>query len=1302
MSLKSASRSESQLADVIASTAAGENAEQEILNLLIARASEKDPVLGEVIRYCAIPRRFNAESIGALRQAPDDRQTNEDLLARVVSFSFVRRRSDGSYKYNDAIREVLLRDWRSPEKREQFDQLNQHLVDFYKGQYEKIVALEPDLYAAAPIMQRANSARHVQITSIFQRRLVAPLLEAIYHKSLISAEACYKYFERLYQDYEAKGRLIVCESLLTGTRDCLERLPPDSDTEGWLKWLQYWKARLKREFREDGVAADILRKLLPETEGDTMLKLWVLGDLGAAYYQQSKLHEAGETYKQVIALAAETNEDPHNLPVWYQRVAQLHWALEEFEEAEENYRKAIDLAKDDVGMKIAAQVGLTGVLHGRGRWQDALNTIIETLHFARTNLPSDGQVYRAVLEQLMNLLARRHPQLLDTIFQEAKALTDTADPLAILRFDRQYLGLLRQSGQLARADEQFKSVSADTKSQDNQLLNIELKLEEALLLEEQGRLQEAIDVYNQLAIESANHESGAWYCAAALSNCGIDKTRMGLWDEAENDLRQAITKWQAMGHDMLEAFIVSSLATAQRKRGNLTQAQQSLDHAFTILGNTQSGYLNDVYDEQAEVFRAQGRRADARSQYKKALDRYVRLDSLKPAARTLAHLATLSSDEGDWKEAARCATESATLWQELDKANSYYPTDAARRADRENAEGLQAFFVTGDERLNKISNSRDVLLVACEEVPENFWYRLNLAYACAELENWSDASEAIARVLSDAPPWLRTRMLYERLADYRANQGREIYRAGNYAEAAEFYELSRQELEGHIDFERLADVDLRTGDSLLRRADLERAQAEYERGLARAESVFAAENDSSLQFQATFRGRLGFVEALRSTAPKVLDHFRANISLQAKRNSATVVDDLVTLINEFSDLIKTTSQYRTLGEALRAVSDDPSIETAHRQRLIGAQLDLSLNRYRQTRAPSTDTSKNTVADLPVFTPVVVEADARLFPLDEATPEVSRMLQIDIPAMRQDITLNTGVSVPGVRVRSNAEFPPGLYLLALDEVPITSGVVYAGEKFCPDSAQCTLLGIEGRTTLNPIDGTQGVWLPESSWGQAEQAGLPLQDSYQFMILHLGHLLRKHLQSFLGVQEVENMLEQWNAENDEEKRTLLQSAVPNDAALVNLAEVLQRLVKENVPVRNLLAILTAFADANPKIPELIDVTEKVRMALRSDLPVNKQIYNLIGFPQEIESGIARWVHSQDGKRFLALPVEETRQLMDDLKTFIGDRAADRLAIIVRTPDLRPFVWQFVYVNYPSIVVSAEKELIDPTRLPDEQIE
>src|SRR6266550_4236678 len=322
-----------ELANLLGTIDSGETAEQTVLKYLISRASEKDPDLGEVIRYCAIPRRFDAEVIGALRQAPDDREANQRFAEELLRFSFIRALPDGGYAYHDSTRDILLEEWRTPDKQNLFEELNQRLVAFYKKQYEDILRLEEDLNAVGPLIQHADLARFAQVISVFEMRLVTPLLEALYHKSLQSAEACYRYFVILYQEQEEAGRLVTRESLLSATRDLLTRMPPDSGQEDWLKWLQYWKGRLKREVRQYSEAESLLLDILQDTGDDVTLRLWVLGDLGASYYEQSKLREARDRYQEVLTLARDTGADPYNLPVWYTRLAQLHWSLEELDHA---------------------------------------------------------------------------------------------------------------------------------------------------------------------------------------------------------------------------------------------------------------------------------------------------------------------------------------------------------------------------------------------------------------------------------------------------------------------------------------------------------------------------------------------------------------------------------------------------------------------------------------------------------------------------------------------------------------------------------------------------------------------------------------------------------------------------------------------------------------------------------------------------------------------------------------------------------------------------------------------------------
>src|SRR5688572_16343560 len=125
------------VADLLDSIDAAENPELELLNHIIKRAREKNEELAEAIRYCAIPRHFDADIIGILRAAPNDRETNTHLLEGLSAFSFVRAQPDNGYTYDNSTRNTLLTDWQTEAHRAQFDRYNQRLVTLYNFQYNK-------------------------------------------------------------------------------------------------------------------------------------------------------------------------------------------------------------------------------------------------------------------------------------------------------------------------------------------------------------------------------------------------------------------------------------------------------------------------------------------------------------------------------------------------------------------------------------------------------------------------------------------------------------------------------------------------------------------------------------------------------------------------------------------------------------------------------------------------------------------------------------------------------------------------------------------------------------------------------------------------------------------------------------------------------------------------------------------------------------------------------------------------------------------------------------------------------------
>ena len=102
-----------------------------LFELNYRRLKAKDPQQAEMMRACAIPRAFNAEIIGVLRDAPQEAERNARILKALLEFSFTLQRQDGDYVYHDNTRQMLLADWQKTENRPQFEIYQDRLLAFY-------------------------------------------------------------------------------------------------------------------------------------------------------------------------------------------------------------------------------------------------------------------------------------------------------------------------------------------------------------------------------------------------------------------------------------------------------------------------------------------------------------------------------------------------------------------------------------------------------------------------------------------------------------------------------------------------------------------------------------------------------------------------------------------------------------------------------------------------------------------------------------------------------------------------------------------------------------------------------------------------------------------------------------------------------------------------------------------------------------------------------------------------------------------------------------------------------------------
>ena len=181
---------------------------------------------------------------------------------------------DGGYVYHDITRDILLQEWQDDVTEQQsFDQYNERLVKYYINQHLLLEKNVEDLESVSAIIHRANPNRYVQLALILETRVVTPMLEALYHQTLRSAQTGQNLFERYFGYYETTRRLTICQSLLSAMRTYLHQLPPERGPEKPLQVLRIYEARLAWRLQRFSEAESLLLDIFSRAENDLQLKV---------------------------------------------------------------------------------------------------------------------------------------------------------------------------------------------------------------------------------------------------------------------------------------------------------------------------------------------------------------------------------------------------------------------------------------------------------------------------------------------------------------------------------------------------------------------------------------------------------------------------------------------------------------------------------------------------------------------------------------------------------------------------------------------------------------------------------------------------------------------------------------------------------------------------------------------------------------------------------------------------------------------------------------------------------------------
>ncbi|MFP8965889.1 flagellar biosynthesis protein FlhA [Pokkaliibacter sp. CJK22405] len=250
----------------------------------------------------------------------------------------------------------------------------------------------------------------------------------------------------------------------------------------------------------------------------------------------------------------------------------------------------------------------------------------------------------------------------------------------------------------------------------------------------------------------------------------------------------------------------------------------------------------------------------------------------------------------------------------------------------------------------------------------------------------------------------------------------------------------------------------------------------------------------------------------------------------------------------------------------------------------------ALEAQKPKQAPSETTEQRELSwdDVGPLDMIGLEVGYRLIPLVDKSQ--GGQLLTRIKGIRKKLSQDLGFLVPSVHIRDNLDLMPGGYRIVLMGVTVGEAEIYPDKEMAINPGQVfgTLRGIE---TRDPAFGLEALWIEPAQKDHAQTMGYTVVDPATVIATHLNQVMHDHSAELIGHEEVQHLLD--NLAKNAPK--LVESLVPGLLSISIVLKVLQNLLREQVPVRDIRTIAEALTEAAARTKDPGQLTSLVRIAL-----------------------------------------------------------------------------------------------------------
>ncbi len=302
----------------------------------------------------------------------------------------------------------------------------------------------------------------------------------------------------------------------------------------------------------------------------------------------------------------------------------------------------------------------------------------------------------------------------------------------------------------------------------------------------------------------------------------------------------------------------------------------------------------------------------------------------------------------------------------------------------------------------------------------------------------------------------------------------------------------------------------------------------------------------------------------------------------------------------------------------------------------------------------------------------------------------------IGTIRKQMAMELGIVVPPIRIRDNIQIKPTEYILRVKGAETGHGELLPDHYLAMNtgSAEEELVGVP---TTEPAFGLPAVWIPPEMRDKAESLGYTVVDASSVLATHLSETIKRYGADLLTRQEVQKL-----ADMVKEAAPAVVEEMTASLSLGEIQKVLQNLVREQVPVRDLVSIFEALADYG-KISRSVDfLTERVRESLSRLITLKIQdesgVVTVATLSPNWEQKIKESVEGDlmRGWQFNMDP-REVQKMMAAVSRAVEEMSMKGLLpVILVHPDVRLIVRRILEGSLPTLFVISYNEISQGVQL------